>query len=716
MARFDVNAALKAGYSQAEVEDFMKKNNLVSQGQPDNAASRALTSLESIPLLGTLLSPATKAARFAGETILQTGRSIGDPIFRKATFSSKPLNEGEAAYIQSSPKTFLMPEANIENRGELLKSGARATAGAMSYAIPGASTLKGALISGGAMGALSSASENDSNIASIAAGGAGGVAGGGLAYGGTKAFGKILESLSRRASQGAEDLALKGIRPSPSQIANFKKEAGQEMVDVVKKYKFYDKGAEQVYNVSNPLQDAFDSIAESADKNISKADLSKKFAQVIKQYRDSSSPELQKKGNDIMEYAVNYLGKQGDNVSLGNLTQERRVIDKLVKDFKFDPTISGKNEAIRNILQDGVVTGAGGAKVNGKSLDEIGKELRALYALAPIAERQGNLGKGALNFGLTDGLAIGAGSLLGLSGGPSGVAAGALAGEITKRAINSPQASRIGINALNSIAPGLSKAGVAVGNQAGSKVLQTIPALLGGQLASPFGKQGTENNNSAETNNQSFDNTHNASIVPQTGDMVQIYDNQEKKMISVPRSELANYGLSENQAQEAQQNQGMGGLSREQIGKAMILDLATTGGKHIAELKTLAEFTAPPKEKAISNTAENRQQLGRSGLRGLDEVEALLKNGGVDPVLLASLPESPGARQYDSAAFRAVEGLLRARSGAAVPETEVRRYMNANLPRVGDSKTTRDAKLKAFRLDLEDVAKSKSQGDFMLQQ
>lgn len=627
MARFDVNAALKAGYTQAEIDDFMKKNNAVAPGQPDNEVARTLSSLESIPLLGSLLSPATKAVRFAGETGAQTVRSLTDPAFRKTLFDPKSLTEADAAHIQAAPKTFLMPEAQIATPEDILKSGARATAGAMSYAVPGGSTLKGALVAGGAMGALSSASADDSNLASIGAGGLGGVAGGGLAYGGTKLFGKALESLSKRATQEADNLTLKGIRPSPSQVTNFKKDTGQNMMDVVKKYGFFDKGADQVDNVINPLQEAFDSIAQSSDKNISKAELSKKFAEVIKQYRNSPSPELQKKGNDIMQYAVNYIGQQGDNVSLASLTSERKIIDKLVKEFKFDPTISGKNEQIRNILQDAVRTGAGDSKVGGKGITEMGKELQALYALLPIAEKQGNLGKGALNFGLTDAAAIGAGSLLGLPGGPGGVAAGAIAGELAKRAINSPQASKIGIGALNAIAPGLSKAGVAVGNQAGSKILQTIPSVIGGQIASPIGKQGAENNNSGETNNQSLDSTHSSPIVPQAGDMVQIYDNQEKKTISVPRSELANYGLSENPDQAPQNGQPSitQMVTPDKIAQAMLMDLAKTGGKNLGVLKTLQDQITVA-NKSDSPTSAKRTQFDKKFDAAEVGIDGLIKS------------------------------------------------------------------------------------------
>ena len=135
-------------------------------------------------------------------------------------------------------------------------------------------------------------------------------------------------------------------------------------------------------------------------------------------------------------------------------------------------------------------------------------------------------------------------------------------------------------------------------------------------------------------------------------------------------------------------------------------------------MASMAQLLLPPKEAGKIKAAYDIQQkaggiggkvsgqivvqreLGKSGLRALYEAEKIL---GKDPsqILKAALPGKLGARSYDSAAHRAVEGLLRARSGAAVPETEVRRYMENYLPKVGDTAKDVQSKLSAFRKDLE---------------
>ena len=89
----------------------------------------------------------------------------------------------------------------------------------------------------------------------------------------------------------------------------------------------------------------------------------------------------------------------------------------------------------------------------------------------------------------------------------------------------------------------------------------------------------------------------------------------------------------------------------------------------LEEIEGLYDKFAVEEEIGEAGTEGERKErmLGESGLRALDEIEGILEeDGGV--VIKAAIPGQLGARSYDSAAFRAVEALLRARSGAAVPE------------------------------------------------
>lgn len=714
MARFDVNAALKAGYTQSEIDDFMKKNGAVAPGQPDNEVARSLTSLENIPIIGSLLSPATKAVRFAGETGAQAVRTLTDPAFRKVAFDPKSLTPDEAAHIQASPKTFLMPEAQIATPLDIVKNGARATAGAASYAIPVGPGLGGAVLSGGAMGALSAASDDNSNLASIGAGGAGGAVGGGLVYGAGQAIQGALRRLGKDAPKVANAFQ-KTVQDETGRVYVDSSVGGAAREQAIQKtlsdlkiaggpQKKYEMLQPAMHNISNDIQDI-----------ISKDPKSMAIDDIVAMYQDKLTPSLRTKDLTNKQAALEARGYIADLIKGSGVSSENKLLgsqslsgDEL---FRLKTLANGDYQSIvKKIASGSPLTPR--EKVIKAGRDTLDSVIATLYPeVKSKTIQQSHLFDAAESFGAQRKTV------------PTFRIAGTTAPAIIKEKIQ---------EFAGDAGRGAVKLGTKLEGLRSSKIstdaLQKVMSLLGsGAASSGFEKpldgpvDQTNNNNTQVYNKETSQQpdsqvNHNSPIVPQTGDMVQIYDNQEKKTISVPRSDLAKYGITEGQDQAPQADKGMGGLSREQISKAMILDLATTGGKHIAELKTLAEFVAPPKEKALSNSAENRQQLGQSGLRGLDEVEALLKEGGVDPVFLSSLPGSLGARQYDSAAFRAVEGLLRARSGAAIPEQEVRRYMNANLPRVGDSETTRKAKLKAFRLDLEGVANSKSQGDFMLQQ
>ena len=164
----------------------------------------------------------------------------------------------------------------------------------------------------------------------------------------------------------------------------------------------------------------------------------------------------------------------------------------------------------------------------------------------------------------------------------------------------------------------------------------------------------------------------------------------------------------EAQAGGGQQQQSLSGYSTEQLAQGYMKAIMAGDTKSATKLKALLDTQTkqqPGTSKPLSGATENRVQLANSGLRALDEVEKLLAK---DPrqVLKSVIPGQLGARSYDSAARRSVEGLLRARSGAAVPEIEVTRYMNANLPRLGDKPEDIRAKLSAFRKDLEEVAGS----------
>ncbi len=713
MAKFDIQQAKNAGYSEAEIADFMSKNKLGAIGEPQNAITNAVkassSALDRVPVLGSILksfaTPAVKYGAFTGEALGQLGRVLLDPAMRKSVLSGYGI--GPAPTLEESKKlatqspTFLLNEKQIESPAEIAKTGLKATAGAASYAIPAGNTFKAAAGLGAAMGGLASASEGeDFNPVRLALGALGGAAGGGLTYGAIKGVGKLVGGAGDLAAKEADALALKGMRPSPSQITNFERDTGQSLKDVIKKYKFYHKGPDQVENVIDPLQMAFDSIAKDPNKSVKTDDLTQAFQDVINNYKGQSAKELQAKGGAIEDYALRYLDGKNGQIPFSDITSERRVIDKLVKDFKLDPTISGPNEEIRNILQNSIRNAAGDTKVGGKTIADLGKELSVLRSVLPIAEKQGNLGVGAAPIGITDAISSVPGAVLGGSlGGIPGAAVGAIGGVALKRMANSPKTAQVLMNGAESLTPILKSLGENITNKASSKINQTLGALLGSSLGSstdvisPPNVENNSNNNiqSSSIIGQPPSNTNNVTNSQET---VTLKDNTTGETMQVPKSQLPNYGIGAQEQDNGQQ---------QLIKQLALLALQKGDTKTLNALKDYQSLTGDSAVKPPPASVVKQQELAKSGLRALTELEGIVKQDPTAPIK-ASLPGQPGARAYDSSAYRAVEGLLRARSGAAVPEIEVKRYMKANLPAIGDSQDTINRKLKAFRLDLEAVA------------
>jgi hypothetical protein len=127
-----------------------------------------------------------------------------------------------------------------------------------------------------------------------------------------------------------------------------------------------------------------------------------------------------------------YIGEGGFNV--GQLTKERKAIDKLIKGSQFNMPIEQATylRQIRNALQETIQKSTEGMTYKGMNLKKLGMELKKLYEFDTLANLQANLGKGAMPIGLTDILSMGAGGMVG--GWP-----GSLTGIALKRATQTPQ-------------------------------------------------------------------------------------------------------------------------------------------------------------------------------------------------------------------------------------------------------------------------------------
>lgn len=101
------------------------------------------------------------------------------------------------------------------------------------------------------------------------------------------------------------------------------------------------------------------------------------------------------------------------------------------------------------------------------------------------------------------------------------------------------------------------------------------------------------------------------------------------------------------------------------------------------------------KKNELTEGERTKQNLARTGIKAASDVERIYSD---DPGILTKqlIPGKFMSRSYDSALFAAVDTLLRIRTGAQAPETEVRKYMSAFGPNFGD--TPEDAAYKLTNL------------------
>ncbi len=730
-----------------------------------------------------VVDPALKFGAFVGESVAQASRAIVDPIkgteeintqiaeltkksqeaIKKAKESGDPnarnmfLQESrdamaqveqlgnQARQIGDTKETFIMKDGEaISDRGKILETGLKRTAGAASYAIPGSV-----------------------GVGTTAAGIAGRAAGAGAIAGGLQGFGNsegkdlagtVTDTVTGAAVGGATagvlsgaSQAIKAVRQARTgstlgqKIANagteFKKsayvkamgrkpiikEGGDQLLDKMMKAGIKPGSPEEViYQADDILMDNAGVIFDKADEfkqkgiKIDKEKILDPLRAKLKNAPAKSQPVIQK----VLDFVKADLDRfddftpaeayamKGDYGAFGNWnsTMDSDAITEaqLWEDIYVN---------INNLMDESF-------KKNGyDDFRAVNEAVSTAIGAKKYAQRSGNVAPNLNTLGLMDVLAGVAG--LATGGGVMGLAA--IGG---KRVLNSPQfATRVG-GALEKAGTSLAS-NLTVTQKAGTTVIGDILSRLtqrglvdsstgSGELvnnpnenSNPSPNEQTLNNNKDEFDQVTSPmGVNSPAIIPQKHpdprfsryaskqEMVadafkQGYDAQ---IISILKRDWDENAPDQTGSSISPEVQAL-------IDQRSVLSKAGLSTKSVDAKLTQYGFEPAPDDKSLSATTENRVQLATSGLRALSDIEKMIKN---DPskVFKNVLPGKLGARDYDSAAFKAVEGLLRARSGAAIPETEVRRYMNANLPRVGDSQEEIKYKLESFRNDLEDVALS----------
>lgn len=519
--------------------------------------------------------------------------------------------------------------------------------------------------------------------------------------------GKLLGKVGKAVARKAGDLPLKAIRPSKSQLFKFAKATGEDMAKFVRRNKLFEAGTRQIDDLVIGLQSSFDDIALKSGIQIEPATVLTKFKNRI--------TELDNIPIGIAKNLAKQLGKEqdlfakrfGTAFDVSELTKLRRQVDQLIPESKFlqDPLRQGVSKELRDIYQ-GVVREVTEDLVGpaGRSLKELGQELNKAYRFRDLAELQQHLGRGKLPAGLLPsitGTGAGVGSYLSGERDPLDLIRNSLIGASIPWAVNNPKL----ISAVSKALSAGGKAVERVGASVAQKGLPDISAITTG-VASTVG-QGI-----AQLGKRAFLPDIDQARLRQPiepGDIGQRGAWQEQPTTEGPVTSPEGQWTWDPQLgdwvptqQQARGEQGAR-LTQDQIAQ-LALQAAQSGDpkKALEVVSALAKLMGPTEEKAVSVAAQKQQNYAKSGLRGLEEIRSIIKE---DPTILTKqlMPGRLASRKFDSALFKTVEAILRARTGAAAPEEEVRRYMKNFGPRFGDNPDVIEFKLKSLEQDLLDM-------------
>lgn len=334
------------------------------------------------------------------------------------------------------------------------KQTAQDSAGLLSWLIPVGKGIKTAAGLGASAGGLQAVSQDDANPLSVLAGaGAGAVLGPAVNVAG-KAAGAVTKKVGREVTEQGEQLVLRGLKPTKTQLTKFKEKTGKDLADWLTSKGITGNFAEEASARIEHLQTQFDDIAVRSGVKVPVGKVQQKFIAQIKEFGDSILPSVKGKAEDLQVVMDNLKAKYGDEIDVGDLTQERRLIDRFLKENQFGVPAEQANylRSARDALQDAIQESTEKAGLG--NLKQVGLELRDLYQFQKIAQTQGNLGRGTNILGLL-------GLLGGTTGGVVGGVPGAIAGVLGSAALRNPNVISAGSKAMRATGEGLQGASAA---------------------------------------------------------------------------------------------------------------------------------------------------------------------------------------------------------------------------------------------------------------
>lgn len=551
-----------------------------------------------------------------------------------------------------------------------------------------------------------------------------------------KLGGNAIKAIGGKIADTGENLGLRKFGLTKLDINKLNKILGQKTTDFLKESGLIGKSAEDISSVIDPKQSAFNEIAENSDLKIDENELFNRFTSKIDELRNSNAPELKAKAQQLEEYVTNLFENKTQDFSAKGLTNERRIIDQLVKDFQNsgDAVGASKNRVVRDVIQDAIVDQSEkqGMNAGGKTLKELGTDLNKLYSFEDIASKRAPQQTG-LPAGLlrvitgSGGASIGAGL-----GGLPGAIIGGVGGLALESVANNPNV----LKKIATVAPKVGENLVEKGsNIAGSEGLQKLMQQLGiksGQVISSLTPpsiqvESSENQNTQNSqNNAQVSNLNaNTSIIPQPAvngnpsDLVsqgyqlskdgEYYHNpQTGDAISADGQWKFDTKVNdwvENPQAQTQTTPNESPISEEQFQQLILADLVQNGGKNINTIAAAKKLLLPEekKDKPLSAQSQKDQTKAHTGLSSLDRITSDIER---DPNVLAKKynPFDQSGRQIGADMASVIDIIGYFRTGATLTPQQRKDYIYM-FPSALDDAETRKRKLDAIRLELQGYSK-----------
>lgn len=481
----------------------------------------------------------------------------------------------------------------------------------------------------------------------------------------------IRNALGKSFGNAGSNMAVRSVGATPSQLTNFQKKFGEDIVPVLSRYNLVGKSADDVLKARKTLDKQFGDLVSEAGA-VPKTSLEKALKNAYQPMLKSSSLDKQATGQAVKAQADALLkGIKGKNVPANQLNTIKSEFDSLVNYTQraADPNKYGVNKTVADVLRE-TVQGAPGAT----GLKETGMEISKLRTLEDILQAQGNRGRGSNPVGFTEAIAAGGGgSVAGIPGAlvSAGIAKGLNSAPIKRVVAKGLQAGGEKLSAKNTLAQAMGVKPIAM--RVGSA----------GVAGSAFDGQSSDGMNQVMSTNP-MENSAASSIPPINSNMNTPYQNQGQ-MSSEPN---------------------IGGVTKPMLQQAMmaaLIDGNEDAYSQLAQMNELLDsaFPAADEGKALTQGQQERADL----IKALDNTESLMSQGSIDygPISgrVNDLKAMFNAADPETLSYKnTIQGLraaiTKARAGASLTEGELK-MLRQYTPEYTDSEQVVRSKLAELR-------------------